>query len=153
MLSRFSFLEWCIVSGLMQGQYHLMKTRMVASKTGECPHLVTTSAKFTGQFKCYGKCAMYAAYNVYGCSCKVNQMLTQFVHWLVKQNTTPNLPTFLWSEYLKVQGRRVVSPKTRESGKEDFALWPKVPKDTVTGFCNVSTTCFCIACIHTNLIH
>ena len=34
-----------------------------------------------------------------------------------------------------------------------FALWPKVPKDTVTGFCNVSTTCFCIACIHTNLIH
>lgn len=32
--------------------------RMVASKTGDCPHMVTTPAKFTGQFKCDGKCPM-----------------------------------------------------------------------------------------------
>jgi len=67
---------------------------MVASKTGEYPHLVTTPTKFTAQFKCDGKCAMYAAYKV--CShtvaaAEVNQKLPQFVQWLVKQNMTPNL--------------------------------------------------------------
>ena len=39
-------------------------SRMVASSTGDYPHIVTTPAKFTGQFKCDSKCPMYATYKV-----------------------------------------------------------------------------------------
>jgi len=88
--------------------------RMVASKTGECPHLVTTPAKFTGQFKCDGKCAMYAAYKV--CShtvaaAEVNQKLAQFVQWLVKQNMTPNLTKLSMVGIPKGAGTKGGEPK------------------------------------------
>ena len=78
--------------------------RMVASKTGECPHL----------FKCDGKCTMYAAYKV--CShrvaaAEVNQKLTQFVQWLVKQNMTPNLTNLSMVEIPKGAGKKGGEPK------------------------------------------
>lgn len=56
--------------------------------------MVTTPAKFTGQFKCDGKCAMYATYKV--CShtvaaVEVNGKLAEVLQWLVRQNVSPNL--------------------------------------------------------------
>ena len=45
--------------------------RMVASMSGQCPHLVTTPAKFTGQFKCDTKCNMYdTGLFTHSCSCR-----------------------------------------------------------------------------------
>ena len=87
---------------------------MVASKTGEWPHLVTTPTKFTGQFKCDGKCVMYAAYKV--CShtvaaAEVNRKLPQFVQWLVKQNMTPNLTNLSMVEIPKGAGKKGGEPK------------------------------------------
>ena len=67
--------------------------RMVASSTNECPHLVTTPTKFTGQFKCDSKCVMFSTYKV--CSHKiataeVTGNLHHFIQWLVKQKCSPN---------------------------------------------------------------
>lgn len=68
--------------------------RMVASSTGECPHMVTTPAKFTGQFKCDSKCPTFATYKM--CShtiatAEVGGKLLSFIQWLNRQNISPNL--------------------------------------------------------------
>lgn len=70
-----------LVPGSRSSHHH-----MVATTSGECPHLVTPT-KFTGQFKCDTKCVMYATYKV--CShtvaaAEVNGSLTRFMHWLIK---------------------------------------------------------------------
>jgi len=38
--------------------------RMVVFTSSDCPHLVTTPNKFTGQFKCDSKCPMFNTYKL-----------------------------------------------------------------------------------------
>jgi len=118
--------------------------RMVAPITGECPHLVTTPAKFTGQFKCDGKCAMYAAYKV--CShtvaaAEVNQKLTQFVQWLVKQNMTPNLTNLSMVGIPKGAGKKGGEPKNTRKRKRGVTIpvQKKVSIDRLSGSTPSST--------------
>ena len=69
-------------------------SRMVASSTGDYPHIVTTPTKFTGQFKCDSKCPMYATYKVCAhtiATAEVSGKLLSFVQWLNKQKRSPNL--------------------------------------------------------------
>ncbi len=94
--------------------------RMVASKTGDCPHMVTTPAKFTGQFKCDGKCAMYATYKV--CShtvaaAEVGGKLSEFLQWLIKQQVSPNLTTLSMVGIPKGAGQKGGVPKNTRKRK------------------------------------
>ena len=99
--------------------------RMVASSTGECPHLVTTPAKFTGQFKCDAKCPMYATYKI--CShtvaaAEVNGKLAQFVQWLIKQKCSPNLTNLSMVGIPKGAGQKGGVPKNTRKRKRTVTL-------------------------------
>ena len=68
-------------------------SRMVASSSGDCPHLVTTPAKFSGHFKCDSKCPMFSTYKL--CShtiavAEVTGKLKEFTNWPIKQKCAPN---------------------------------------------------------------
>jgi len=68
-------------------------SRMVASSSGDCPHMVTTPAKFSGQFKCDSKCPMFSTYKLCAHTiavAEVNGRLHEFTQWLIKQKCTPN---------------------------------------------------------------
>ncbi len=89
--------------------------RMVASKTDQCPHLITTPVgKFNGQFKCDAKCVMFATYKI--CShtvatAEVNGKLTQFMLWLIKQKCSPNLTNLSMVGIPKGAGQKGGVPK------------------------------------------
>ena len=68
---------------------------MVASSTGNTPHLVTTLTNFTGQFTCDAQCPMYSTYKKL-CShtvavAEINGKLAEFVNWISKKKCVPNL--------------------------------------------------------------
>ena len=88
--------------------------RMVASSTGECPHFVTTPAKFTGQFKCDTKCPMYATYKIYShtvASAEVTEKQMEFLKWLIKQKSAPNLTNLSMAGIPKSAGQKGGVPK------------------------------------------
>lgn len=97
--------------------------RMVASSTGESPHFVTTPVKFTGQFKCYTKCPMYATYKL--CShtiavAETNGKLAEFLNWIIKQKCTVNLTNVSMTGMPKGAGQKGGVPKyTRKRKKND----------------------------------
>ena len=67
--------------------------RMVASTSGDCPHLVTTPTKFNGQFKCDSKCPMFSTYKMCAhtiATAEVTGKLKEFTQWLIKQKCAPN---------------------------------------------------------------
>lgn len=71
-------------------------SRMVASSSGECPHLETTPIKFSGQFKYDTKCPMFSTYKF--CShtiaaAEVTGKLHESTQWLIKQKCAPNYST------------------------------------------------------------
>ena len=87
---------------------------MLASSSSNCPHLVTTPLKFTGQFKCDSKCPMYATYKV--CAHTVATAETtgkqkDFVLWLTKQKYAPNLTKLALHGIPKGTGEKGVFPR------------------------------------------
>ena len=78
------------IPGCSSTSYH----RMVASSTGNTPHLVTTPTNFTGQFKYDAQCPTYSTYKL--CShtvavAEINGKFAEFVNWISKKKCAPNL--------------------------------------------------------------
>ena len=95
--------------------------RMVASSANDCPHHVTTPIKFTGQFRCDSKCAMYGTYKI--CAHTVAaaehcKQLELFLHWLIKQNVTPNLSHMALSGIPKGAGKKGGKPSSSKRKRQ-----------------------------------
>ena len=81
--------------------------------------MLTTPAKFTGQFKCDSKCPTFATYKM--CShtiatAEVSGKLLTFIQWLNRQNISPNLTKLSMLGIPKgAAGKKVVSKSTNES--------------------------------------
>ena len=114
--------------------------RMVASSSSECPHLVTTPAKFTGQFKCDSKCTMYATYKI--CShtvaaAEVSGKLIEFLEWHIKQKSSPNLTNLSLAGIPKGAGEKGGVPKnTRKRRRASVPATKKAVVDRL----NASST-------------
>ena len=91
---------------------------MVASTSSNCPHLVSTPTKFTGQFNCDSKCPMFSAYKLCAhtiASAEVNGKLKEFTQWLIRQKCAPNYKSWHYMGFLKVLVRRVVFQRILKS--------------------------------------
>ena len=111
--------------------------RMVASSTNECPHLVTTPSKFTGQFKCDSKCVMFSTYKV--CShtiatAEVTGKLQQFIQWLVKQKCSPNYNNLAMHGIPKGAGEKGGTPKPTQKRKQGASGKAKTCVDRLSMF-------------------
>jgi len=95
---------------------------MVASTSGDCPHLVTTPNKFTGQFKCDSKCPMFNTYKL--CvhtiaTAEVTGKLSEFTQWLAKQKVTPNYNKLALHGLPKGAGQKGGIPKPKRKRKRE----------------------------------
>ena len=126
------------VPGSSSTSYH----RMVASTTGNTPHLVSTPTKFTGQFKCDTQCPMYATYKL--CShtiavAKISGKLDEFVNWIIKQKSVPNLTNLSMIGMPKGAGQKGGVPKHTRKQKKSDATQPKKTIDRLSDYADGET--------------
>ena len=90
--------------------------RMVASSSVVGgPHILTTPAKFSGQFKCDSKCPMYFTYKICShttASAEVNGKLSEFLNWFLKQKSVSNLSNLAMVGLPKELAKRVANQST-----------------------------------------
>ena len=103
------------------GGANLSYDRMVASTSSNCPHLVSTPAKFTGQFKCDSKCPMFSTYKLCAhtiASAEVNGKLKEFSQWLIRQKCAPNYSKLALHGIPKGAGEKGGVPKNNRKRKQ-----------------------------------
>ena len=115
--------------------------RMVASTSGDCPHLVTAAGKFTGQFKCDSKCPMFNTYKLCAhtiATAEVTGKLTEFTQWLAKQKCAPNYNKLALRGLPKGAGQKGGIQKQKRRRKTEVAKKTVVDRLAVN---NQSSVC------------
>ena len=95
--------------------------RMVASTSSNCPYLVSTPAKFTGQLKCDSKCPVFSTYKLCAhsiASAEVNGQLKEFTQWLIRQKCAPNYSKLALHGIPKGAGEKSGVPKNTRKRKQ-----------------------------------
>ena len=105
---------------------------MVASSSGDCPHLVTTPTRFSGQFKCDSKCPMFSTYKL--CShttavAEVTGKLKEFTQWLIKQRCAPNYNKLALHGLPKGAGKKGGGTQRRKTTKRKADVTTKTIVD------------------------